>query len=508
MTTSQQRDNAQSPADSDTFGRSGARRWWVLVVMCLAMLVLQMDAMVLNVALPTLATDLGADDGQLQLILTAYMVPFAGLLLLAGSLSDRFGRRRLLIIGLVVFGVASGFAAWAGNPEVLIATRFGMGVGGALMMPSTMSILIVSFPDETERRKAMSAFAVMSVLGLVGGPLVGGFLLQHFWWGSVFLLNVPLVVLALIAAATLLTESTGPARRFDPLGAALSMVWTATLIWAIVELPDGLTPPVLIALIVAGVSLAVFVVWEWRSRHPMVPIGLFGNRDFSGSCFSILLVMFAYGGFLLVLTQYLQSVQGRTPTAAALALLPVVIAMIVMPPIATAIGQRTGQKPLLLAGLLLLAAAFVLLALCDEDTGWWQLAGILALFGVGGGVAQPAAMTILTGAIPHEHAGVGSALNDTMLQTGSAFGVAVLGSILAGGYSGRLGEAPGPARESLAGALQYAAVRRDSALAQTARDAFVGSMQLTLAVSAAVVVLGAALAAALVRRRQLTPAAG
>lgn len=181
-------------------------------------------------------------SNQLQLILAAYMIPFAGLLLFAGSLSDRFGRRRLLMIGLLVFGVASGFATWSGSPGALIAARLAMGVGGALMMPSTISILIVTFPDETERRKAMSAFAVMSVLGLVGGPLLGGVLIAQFWWSSVFLINVALVALALPAAFVLPPESHGPARRFDPLGAASWVVWAGSLVWAIIKLPDGLTP--------------------------------------------------------------------------------------------------------------------------------------------------------------------------------------------------------------------------------------------------------------------------
>lgn len=476
------------------------RRWPVLIVMCLAMLVLQMDNMVLNVALPTLARDLGADEQQLQSILAAYMIPFAGLLLFAGSLSDRLGRRRLLVTGLLVFGVASGFAAWSGSPTALIAARLAMGVGGALMMPSTMSILIVTFPDETERRKAMSAFAVMSVLGLVGGPLLGGVLIAHFWWGSVFLINVPLVALALPAACVLLPESHGPARRFDPLGAVLSVLWTGSLVWAIIKLPGGLTLSVRAALIVAGAGLAAFLAWEIRTSEPMVPLRLFGSRNFSGSCFSILLLMFAFGGLLLVLTQYLQSVLGYSPTRAALALLPVVIAMMIVQPVATAAAKQIGQRAILVIGLLMLAGAFGLFTAAGSHTSFWLVGAVLVLVGAGAGLAQPAAMTVLTGAIPAELAGVGSALNDTMLQTGAAFGVAGLGSLLASGYAHALpATAPAASRKSLTEALAIAAHAHDPALSSAARDAFVHGMGTTSIVSAIVVAAGALLALLVVR---------
>ena len=484
---------------------SSTRRGLIVVVMCLAMLVLQMDNMVLNVALPTLARDLGATEQQLQLILASYMVPFAGLLLFAGSLSDRFGRRRLLMTGLVIFGVASALAAAATSPVWLIVARTAMGIGGALMMPSTMSILIVTFPDETERRKAMSAFAVMSVLGLVGGPLLGGVLLANFWWGSVFLINIPLVLLALPAVALLLPESRGPSRRFDPLGTATSVLWTGSLVWAIIKLPDGLTPPVLTALIAAAVGLAAFLAWEMRVREPMVPLQLFRYRNFTGSCLSILLLMFAFGGVLLVLTQYLQSVLGYTPPDAALALLPMVIAMIVVQPVATSIGARIGQRAMLVGGLMILAAAFGLLTTAGPNWRFWPVGGVLILFGIGAGVAQPAAMTLLTGAIPEQFAGVGSALNDTMLQAGTAFGVAGLGSLLASGYAAGLpADAPHGAHSSLTQALTIAAHTHDGALATAARGAFVHGMGTTFIVSAIVVAAGA-LVARLVVQEQTAP---
>ncbi|WP_265445219.1 MFS transporter [Flexivirga meconopsidis] len=455
-------------------------RWWVLIAMCLAMLLLQMDNMVLNVALPTLAADLDASNQQLQLMLTAYMVPFAGLLLLAGSLSDRFGRKRLLIIGLLLFAAASAAGAWVDSAELLIAARFVMGLGGALMMPSTMSILIVYFPDEQERRKAMSSFAVMSVLGLVGGPVVGGLLLEHFWWGSIFLLNVPLAALALAAALFLLTESRGPVGEFDPVGALLSVIWTGCLVWAIIELPRGFTTPVRLVLLAGLVALVLFLVWESVIKHPMVPLSLFRNRDFSGSCFAIVLVMFTFGGFLLVLTQYLQSVLGYRPAQAAISLLPLVVAMLLVQPIATSLGARIGQRGVLSLGLVIVAAAFALLLTVGVASSYVALAPAFVGFGVGAGMAQPAAMTLLTGAIPADQAGVGSALNDTMLQTGAALGVACLGSLLARGMRGH---------DSGAG---------------LARQAFVDAMHQTFTVSVAVVLLGVVIAMLVIRPRRAT----
>ena len=476
------------------------RRWLIVLVMCAAMLVLQMDNMVLNVALPTLARDLGADEQQLQLILAAYLVPFAGLLLFAGSLSDRFGRRRLLVVGLFMFGVASGLAAWSGSPSGLIAARLAMGVGAALMMPSTMSILILTFPEETDRRKAMSAFAVMSVLGLVGGPLLGGVLIAHFWWGSAFLINIPVVALTLPAAYLLLPESHGPAQRSDPLGAVLSVLWTGSLVWAIITLPDGVTPSVRTTLIIAGTSLLAFVSWELRTREPMVPLALLRSRNFTGSAVSILLLMFAFGGLLLVLTQYLQSVLGYPPTRAALALLPVVLAMIIIQPVATAAGQRIGQRATLVLGLLILASAFALLTRSGTHASLGLLGAMLVLVGAGAGMAQPAAMTVLTGAIPPHYAGVGSALNDTILQTGTAFGVAVLGSILTGRYAHTLpATAPAAARHSLTEALAIAARTHDPALSNAARDAFVHGMGTTSTISAIAAAAAAALAFLIVR---------
>lgn len=254
-------------------------------------------------------------------ILDSYILVFAGLLLTAGSLSDRFGRRRLLVVGLVLFGAGSLFGALASTSGLLIAARVGMGVGGALMMPSMLSILITVFHEE-ERRKAMAVWSAVATLGLIGGPILGGLLVDWFWWGAVFLVNVPIVVVSIAAAVAWMPESRGPWREPDPLGAVLSVVGLTALIWMIIELPkNGLAHPgTLAALAVAVLGLGGFVWWESRVASPMVPLGLFRDRNFSGGSLSLTLVQIGNGGLLLVVTQYLQFVLDYTPMQAGAAL--------------------------------------------------------------------------------------------------------------------------------------------------------------------------------------------
>jgi DHA2 family multidrug resistance protein-like MFS transporter len=471
------------------------RRWLILLVMCLSMLVLQIDNTVLYVALPAIGRDLAAGPEELQWIVASYLVAFSGLLLLAGNLSDRFGRRRLLMAGLAIFGLASLAATWATDTWALVAARALMGLGGALMMPSTMSILIVTFPGETERRKAMSLFAITSVFGLVGGPILGGYLTDQFTWTAIFWVNVPIVALALLAAGLFMNESTAPHRRFDPIGAALSLTGATALAAGIIALPRGGGILVFGSLCVAGATIVAFIVWELRRHEPMVPLELFRSRQFTGSCLSILLLQVALAGLLLVFTQYLQSVMGYSPTMAATALLPVVVAMILVQPVATIAGTRFGQRPVLVAGLLTLATGLAVLPLLGYRADFPALLAPLALFGAGAGLAQPAAMTVLTGAIPQRHAGIGSALNDTMLQFGSALGVAVLGSVLAATYGGRLPAGlPREAERSLDDAVKLSVTAGDPQIAELASVAFFEGVSVALWVSVAIVIVAAVVA--------------
>ncbi|RJL30496.1 MFS transporter [Bailinhaonella thermotolerans] len=485
------------------------RRWLILIVLCLSTLVLVVDNGVLTVAIPSLTQDLGATTQDMQWIIDAYILVFAGLLLTAGSLSDRYGRRRIMIIGLIAFGIASALAAYAGTPGQLIAGRVLMGIGGALVMPSTLSILITVF-DEQERRKAMGIWSSVLMVGLIGGPVVGGALIAEFWWGSVFLINVPVVVVAVIAAFVWMPESRGPWRKPDPLGAILSTAGLTALVWTIIALPQhGLTHPgTLVSAAVAVLGLAAFVVWELRTPYPMVPLGLFRNRNFSGGSLSLVLVQIGNGGLILGITQYLQFVLGYTPTQAGLALIPMAAAVILVNGVAAGLGQKVGNRPLTAAGLAVLAGGFGLLATLEPGDGFGMVAAALVLFGIGGGMAQPAATAALMGAVPQEHAGVGSALNDTVQQAGAALGVAILGSLLAGGYTDAMpADAPEAARRSIAGALASG----DRGLIATAHEAFTGAMTLSFAAGAAGVLAAAVLSFVLIRDRgpgSAAPAAG
>ncbi|MER6948425.1 MFS transporter [Nonomuraea sp. NPDC000554] len=483
------------------------RRWLILVVLCLSTWVLVVDNGVLTVAIPPLTNDLGASTQDIQWIIDGYILVFAGLLLTAGSLSDRYGRRRIMIIGLLVFGAASLVATYAASPEQLIAGRVLMGVGGALVMPSTLSILITVF-DDTERRKAMSIWSSVLMVGMVGGPVVGGALIARFWWGSVFLINVPVVVLAIVAALAWMPESRGPWRKPDPLGAVLSATGMTALVWVIIALPQhGLAHPgTLAALAVAVFSLVGFVIWEIRTPYPMVPLELFRDRNFSGGSLSLVLVQVGNGGLLLALTQYLQFVLGYSPTQAGLALAPMALAVIVVNGVGATLGQKIGNRPLAVAGLVVLAAGFGVLATLSADDGFPMVAAALVLFGIGAGLAQPAAIAALMGAVPPEHAGVGSALNDTVQQAGAALGVAALGSVLAGTFTGAMpASAPEAARHSIADALGVAARTGDAGLAAAARDAFTSAMSVAFVAGACGVLASAVLALLLLRDRKAGP---
>ncbi|MFI7469011.1 MFS transporter [Nonomuraea sp. NPDC049646] len=468
------------------------RRWWILVVLCLSALVLVVDNMVLTVAVPPLAADLGADAQDLQWILDSYILVFAGLLLTAGSLSDRYGRRRVMIIGLALFGAASLLAAYAADPAQLVAARAAMGVGGALIMPSTLSILITVF-DEAERRKAMAVWSAVAMIGMIGGPVLGGALIAWFWWGAVFLINVPVALLAIVASLLLMPESKGPWTKPDPLGVILSATGMSALVWTIIELPHGVSWP---ALALTVLSLAGFVIWELRTPHPMVPLALFRDRTFSGGSFSLTLVQIGNGGLLLVLTQYLQYVLGYTPTAAGLAFLPMAVASLLFNGLGASLGARLGNRPMIVTGLLVCAAGFGLLATVSAGSGILLTGTALFVMGAGGGLAMPAAIAALMGTIPPEHAGVGSALNDTIQQAGAALGVAVLGSVLAGAYTrGMPAGAPEAARRSIGDALALG----DAGLAQAAREAFTSAMSAAFGISAAGVVAAAVLALVVMR---------
>jgi DHA2 family multidrug resistance protein-like MFS transporter len=478
------------------------RRWWILGVLCLALLVLGVDNMILNLAIPSLMRDLGASPAHIQWIMDAYILAFAGALITAGGLSDRYGRRLALLVGLSVLGAGSVLAAFASEPWHLVACRAVMGLGAAFAMPSTLSILITVF-DPSEQRQAMAAWTVVGMVGVVAGPTLGGLLLEHYWWGSAFLVNVPIAVAGIIATLVLVPESRGPARPADPVGALLSLAGMVALVWAIISLPhDGWSRPVIGALVVAGAVGAAFVAWESRREHPLLPLGMFRDRRFSGASLSVVLLVFATGALLLALTQYLQFVLGYGPMKAGLALAPYAVAVAVCNALGATLGRKLSNRTLTVAGMLVIAAGFAVLAAIGPDDGYPMLIAGLVVMGIGAGLAGPAVYASLMGAIPREHAGVGSAVNDTVQQAGLALSVAILGSVLTGAYKGALPDdagIPEEARASIADTLALAASTGNAELAATAREAFVSAMSIGSITGVICSVAGAALAFAVLR---------
>ncbi|MFF1476990.1 MFS transporter [Streptomyces sp. NPDC058301] len=475
------------------------RRWWILIVLCLSSLVLVIDSMALTVAVPSMTEDLGASAQDTQWILDSYILVFAGLLLTSGSLGDRFGRRKVMIIGLLLFGAASLAAVFCTDPGEVIAVRVAMGVGGALIMPSTLSILITVF-DEEERGKAMAAWGSVSMLGLVGSPVLGGVLIDHFSWHSIFFINIPVVALAVLAGLVLMPESKAPWQQPDPLGAVLSAAGMTALIWWIIEIPQrgAFGDRSLVTLAVAVVALAGFVVWENVTSAPMVPLVLFKHRNFSGGSVSLALVQIGTGGLLLVLTQYLQFVLGYSPVEAGLAFLPLAVTALAGNTVGARMAAKVGNRWLVLAGMLTMASSFALLTTVTADSGFTVPAVALGLLGLGAGLAMPAAVGALMGTIPADKAGVGSALNDTIQQAGTALGIAILGSMLSSGFAAEMpSDAPDSARHSIAGAL--VAAHGDASLVRAAREAFASSMSTTFAVSGVGVLVAAVLAAVVMR---------
>ncbi len=417
------------------------RRWATLAVVCVSLMVISLDNTILNVALPTLGRQLHAGTSSLQWIVDVYVLVFAGLLLTAGSLGDRFGRHKTLTFGLVVFGLGSVASALSGSTHVLIATRAFMGIGGAFIMPATLSIITNVFPDPVERGKAIGIWAGVAALGVGIGPVSGGFLLSHFYWGSVFFVNVPIVALALVGGWFLVPDSKDPsAPRLDPIGALLSIVALASLLWAVIEAPIvgwGSTSTI-VALVLGAVLLFGFVRWELHYSSPMLDMRFFKNPRFTAASIAISLTFFSLFGSLFLLTQYLQLVHGYSPLRAGALLIPLSAAMMIMSATSANIVQVLGNKVVVGIGLLVVAVSLVLFALISANAPQWQIIAATVVMGAGfGNVMAPATDSIM-GSLPKEKAGVGSAMNDTTRQTGGAIGVAVLGSILASKFRGTL----------------------------------------------------------------------
>jgi EmrB/QacA subfamily drug resistance transporter len=399
------------------------KRWLALAVLCVTVLVANLDSAVLNVALPTLVRDLNATAGDLQWIVDSYIVVFAGSLLAAGSLADRIGRKRTLLTGLAVFAGGSAWAAFSGDIGSLIAARASMGIGGALMIPSTLSIISNTFRDPAERQRAIGRWGGTGGIGVALGPIIGGFLLARFWWGSVFLINVPIAMAGLLAACWLVPDSKNPAAKAPDLaGAGLSMTGTGMILWSIIEAPTrGWSSPPVIGAGAGGLAvLALFASWESITGHPMLNLSFFRQRPFSAAIPAVLTLTFGLFGALFMLTQFLQLSLGLTALQAGIRLLPVAAAVIVVAPASAVAVRAIGPKFTIAAGLALAAAGLWLISGAAVSTAFAGLAAGMVLLGTGAGLALPTATGSVVGSVPPADSGVASAADTAAIHLGGA----------------------------------------------------------------------------------------
>lgn len=484
-------------------------RWWALGALALSTLAVGLDGTVLSVALPTLARDLDASTSDLQWFTNSYLLVLAAVLLPAGMLGDRFGRKRMLLGSLVVFGVASVACTYATSTGQLVAARAALGLGAAVIMPLTSSVLTVLF-DADERPRALTVWVTASALGVPLGPLVGGFLLDNFWWGSVFLINVPLVIVALLAVALWVPESHGDrTRRFDPLGVLLSAAGLVAFTYGIIEAGSrGWTDVRSLATIAAAVViLAGFVAWQRRVPAPLVDLALFRSRGFTWGAIMATAASFGMFGLLFALPQYFQAVGGQDALGTGLRLLPVIGGLLIGARLADRAVPRLGAKLIVAIGLALMAAGLAMGATTGPGTGYGIVAIWISVAGIGMGFTMPPSMNAALSALSVERSGVGSGLLQAMRQIGSAVGVAVLGTVLNSGYRDAVDVSSLPAgsgeavRRSASAGVAVAGRLGDPGLLDSVRSAFVHGMDLSLTVAAAVAAGGAVLALAFLPAR-------
>jgi EmrB/QacA subfamily drug resistance transporter len=509
MTATSERVTPAAPTDPAA-ERLPARRWAVLAVMCLAVFVTVLDGTIVNVALPSLSLELDASTRQLQWIVDAYLLVFTGLLLAAGGLGDRYGRKRALIIGLLVFGATSAFAGFASDANTLIAGRALMGIGAALIFPATLAILTNTFTNPGERARAIGIWSATSGVAVAAGPIIGGWLLEHFWWGSVFFVNVPVVIAVVIGAAVFVPESRDrhvPA--LDWRGLLLSIAAIGAVVFTIIEAPEWgwLSVATIAGFLIATTLVAAFVGWELRTAHPMLPVRIFRNRRFSAASASITAAFFALFGFIFLITQYFQLIRGYSPLEAGLRTLPVAISIALASVSAPRVVARIGTTRVVASGLLLMATAFVWVSTASAATSYLEIVGQMILLGVGLGATTAPATESIMGSVSLDKAGVSSAVNDTTRELGGTLGVAVVGSVFSSVYAHALRdgstfralppEAQHATRESV-GAAQQVAQKLGAGAPDFLTDvsnAFLSGLGVACLVVACVALLGALAAA-------------
>lgn len=501
---------------------AGRREWTALGVLLLPCLLVSMDVSVLYFAVPFLTAELKPSSVQQLWILDVYGFVLAGLLITMGALGDRIGRRKLLLSGALLFGLASGVAAYARSAEMLIAARALLGIGGATLMPSTLALIRNLFHDAKQRGKAVAIWSAAVTGGIAVGPVLSGALLEHFWWGSVFLVNAPAMVLLLVCGPLLLPESKNPAAgRFDLPGSLLSLLAMLPVVYGVKEIArDGLAVLPVLALVTGLMAAVAFVHRQRTARHPMLDLELFRHRGFSVSVLMNLLAMFAIVGCAVFFTQYLQSVRGMSPMEAALWNLLPTLAVGGMAPAATALAQRMDRAYVLALGCGIAAGGFVWLSWLEPGSALWCVLTGSAVYASGLVVVMSLGNELAIGLAPPERAGSASAVLESGTELGGALGMAVLGSIGSAIYRGDIGDAlpsglpadaSDAARETLAGAVAVAGHlpgRAGEMLLTAARAAFTDGLRTAVLGAAGVMVVAAVLALTLLRGLRTADVAG
>ncbi|MEO3876493.1 MFS transporter [Nonomuraea sp. B12E4] len=472
-----------------------SRRWWALTALVLTSLAVGFDVTILNLALPSMAEDLHADNAQLQWFVTVYTLVFAAGMIPAGVLGDRFGRKRTLLVALAVFGISSLAAAYAPSTGIFIAARALLGLGAALIMPTMLALIPTMFTTK-ERPKAIGTLAGASMLAFPIGPVLGGWLLNHFWWGSVFLINIPVVVLALLAVAAWLPESQRErGRRIDAGGVVLSSAALTALTYGLIEIGErDWTDAAVFGPILAGMAaLALFVVWERRADEPLVDLSLFTNARFTVGTALATVVNFTMFGVLFALPQYFRANLGTDAMGSSLRLLPLIAGMLIGMSAAGRLSRMISPKLAAGLGFILLTGGLFWGATTGTDSGTAWAAAWTAMYGLGLGCALPTAMDAALGALSPGNAGIGAAVNQALRTLGGSFGAAILGSILTSAYRAAV---PSQARESVFAGLAAARSADSATLEDTVRSAFVHGLDLVLATSGCLGLLGVLLALA------------
>ena len=504
------------------------RRWLILGVMVVSLLVVSLDTTILNVALKTIQQDLRASQADMQWAINSYTLVFAGLTFTFGLLADRFGRKPILFGGLLLFGVGSAMSAWAGSPPQLIATRAIMGIGAATIFPTTLSIITNVFPAQ-QRARAIGLWSAAGGLGIAIGPLTGGYLLENWWWGSIFLVNVPFVIAGVTAIALLVPDSRDPnPGRIDPGGVLLSMAGIVALVYGIIragDKADWVRADVLGPIIAGVVLIAVFVLVERHTDHPALDVSLFRKPAFSAAVVSVTLVFFGLNGLFFVFSYYAQAVRGASPLRTGVLILPAAFGIVFGSAVAPRVVRAIGPKVVIATGMLLTAIGFAAYAWVGKSTATVLYELPVLATGLGIGLVLAPSTEAVMSAVPRATAGAASAVNSTVRLIGTALGVAVLGSLLASSYRDRIGTAvdvlPGQDRSTAAGSIggtletvsRIAAQARQAAgqgkldlatagrlrvdlthLVDRANDAFVSAMHVTVVWGAVISLLGALVA--------------